>query len=119
MCCNRELNPRSIERIRETQLTNAMMTFALHGDVPVRDYADDKLIVRWLGIQWIGVPMPLRWWLWLRWENLPKMPGCGCIRWLKEKTQGRTRQAPGPRKATRARTQSLLPRVGQDFRSAG
>lgn len=39
--------------------------------------------VRWLGVLWVGVPMPLRAWLEMRghpgaWE----LPGCGCLAWL-------------------------------------
>jgi len=48
--------------------------------------------VRACGLRWMGVPAPVRWWLWLRhfrgeergrWAA--KFTGCGCIQWLKER----------------------------------
>lgn len=43
-----------------------------------------KNVVVWLGIQWRGVPKPIRWWAW--WRGLPltgPLDGCGCIRRLR------------------------------------
>lgn len=49
-------------------------------------YFDEGPYVRWLGLQWIGLPAPLRWFLFLfkRSHPMPSMfDGCGCLRWLK------------------------------------
>lgn len=52
---------------------------------PIEHVAHDGGIVRWLGVDWFGVPMPIR--LWRQWffEPSPEggYPGCGCIVWLK------------------------------------
>lgn len=53
---------------------------------PARTFAEDG-IVRWLGIEWYGVPMPVRWWLRLTHPKRPKIrgfSGCGCVKVLKD-----------------------------------
>jgi len=42
--------------------------------------------VRWLWVEWIGVPYPIRWWLARKGKvtDISKLPGCGCIRFLKD-----------------------------------
>jgi hypothetical protein len=41
--------------------------------------------VRWLGMVWIGVPAPLRWWWVEVWglELSGPLEGCGCVRRLR------------------------------------
>jgi len=47
-------------------------------------YPDRRGHIRWAGLVWIGVPMPIRWYLWVRFgTNTAELPGCGCVRWLK------------------------------------
>ncbi len=52
--------------------------------------------VRWAGLDWYGMPMPLRLALWIKliwtfghdapsWEQVNKLPGCGCIVALKDR----------------------------------
>ena len=44
---------------------------------------------RWLGLVWIGVPEPLRWWLTWTLKRSPRgLEGCGCIKPLKESKAG-------------------------------
>ncbi len=51
---------------------------------------DDEGVVRWLGLRWIGVPMPRRWllkrplrWWWGTAPVTQGIEGCGCILALK------------------------------------
>lgn len=40
--------------------------------------------VTWMGVRWIGLPLPLLPVLWAMLGRIPKaLPGCGCILWLK------------------------------------
>lgn len=51
-------------------------------------------VYRWRSVEWIGLPMPLRWKHWLKavWggnrlcpvEYAARFPGCGCIKPLKD-----------------------------------
>lgn len=52
---------------------------------PLRKHPDANGWIRWCGIRWIGLPLPVRLWLSLRfWDALyMDTPGCGCILWLK------------------------------------
>lgn len=50
--------------------------------------ADHRGIVRWWGIEWYGVPAPLRWRYGRRLveyagTEVRDLPGCGCVRALK------------------------------------
>lgn len=44
--------------------------------------------IKWLGIEWVGVPKPVRWWRWAFTHGHPHpgkdvmWPGCGCIGYL-------------------------------------
>lgn len=63
------------------------------GKCPKGKQADANGHVRWLGVKWMGIPKPVRWWNnrteKLRWDEVP---GCGCVVWLKRlalKVKGR------------------------------
>lgn len=48
-------------------------------------------LVRWLGVKWRGVPMPIRWVMRAVYRvPLRKWVGCGCLDWIKSHTE-RTR----------------------------
>lgn len=55
------------------------------GACPLGRYPDERGVIRWRGVQWLGVPMPVRLWLVLRGKlSRPEaMAGCGCVRALK------------------------------------
>ncbi len=36
-------------------------------------------------LQWYGLPMPLRWWIMLRYGVVRQYEGCGCLVWLKRR----------------------------------
>lgn len=38
-------------------------------------------------IAWYGLPMPLRWWIMLRYGIVRPYEGCGCLVWLKKRAQ--------------------------------
>ena len=45
---------------------------------------------RWLGVEWIGVPEPLRWVLTWQLGRLPRgLEGCGCVKVVKESWAGK------------------------------
>lgn len=48
-------------------------------------HPDRDGVVRWFGIRWIGAPAPVRWWAMLT-TKYPrgKVPGCGCVKVLKD-----------------------------------
>ena len=52
---------------------------------PLGKHPDANGWIRWLGVRWIGLPMPVRWWLSLvNWNRFYiDTPGCGCALWLK------------------------------------
>ncbi len=52
---------------------------------PQGRHPDARGRVRWLGLVWIGVPAPLRWWLHARGKisHPDALPGCGCVWALK------------------------------------
>jgi hypothetical protein len=45
-------------------------------------------LVSWLGLAWYGVPYPVR--FALRWRLKGKLPGCGCIKVIKDWTNKET-----------------------------
>jgi len=46
--------------------------------------ADANGHVRWLGMKWLGIPAPVRWWRnWRDETKWDQVPGCGCLVWLK------------------------------------
>lgn len=50
----------------------------------------EGLMVRWLWINWRGVPMPIRWVIHARRGVYPdQLPECGCIDWLKRWVESR------------------------------
>jgi hypothetical protein len=56
----------------------------VHGaPCPQARHPDRRGRVRWLGLVWMGVPAPRRWWLHARGRlsHPDALPGCGCI-WL-------------------------------------
>lgn len=61
---------------------------------PIGKHGPRLKYIRWLWVQWYGLPYPLRLLLWAVHEKHPKpweWPACGCIRWLKDRyTQWRT-----------------------------
>ena len=45
----------------------------------------DGRVVRWLGIEWLGCPKPVRWWWRIRYRMATvKLPACGCCRRARE-----------------------------------
>lgn len=68
------------------RISDAAMTLVLWGErARVRRYADRRGVVRWLGVEWYGVPYPLRIVLRILWRIPPRrLPGCGCIKPLKD-----------------------------------
>ena len=65
----------------------ALTTHARAVDCPKGRHPSDG-VVRWLGVKWYGVPFPIRWWLNRKQlvSNPDRLPGCGCIRFLKDLT---------------------------------
>lgn len=54
---------------------------------PVHRFDDAK--VRWAGVEWLGVPEPLRWLLTWQLKREPRnLDGCGCIKAVKESRIG-------------------------------
>ena len=50
----------------------------------------DKNTTRWLGMDWIGVPEPLRWILVWKLKRTPLgLDGCGCVNRVKESWAGK------------------------------
>lgn len=39
------------------------------------------ILFKWMGVYWLGMPAPVRWWNPTRWKS---DPGCGCILRLKQ-----------------------------------
>lgn len=53
---------------------------------PLGKHPDRRGVTRWAFLAWHGVPMPLRWWLWLRAPSHPRpstFGACGCVVALK------------------------------------
>lgn len=76
--------------------TAYVMAWAAGTDAAVGMWIDDVPCVRWLGVWWYGVPMPVRVAAWAamvwrmerdapEWEAMMMLPGCGCIVALKSK----------------------------------
>ena len=63
------------------------VTLLVGGECPRGRWPDKRGVVRWLGVEWYGVPMPLRWWLMLtgrsRAMDPEAWPMCGCMVRLK------------------------------------
>ena len=49
---------------------------------PIRRHPNENGVVRWLGIEWYGVPAPIRWRV--KKHLSGTLGGCGCIRRLKD-----------------------------------
>ena len=51
------------------------------GDCPRKRFPDKAGIVKWMGVKWMGVPMPIRLWLVLlgKVERPDDFTGCGCL----------------------------------------
>lgn len=66
--------------VRNDAMTGAAMTLAGYPRVP------DDGVIRWAGFDWYGVPYPLRLKLWQRGKitHPKKLPGCGCLKILKD-----------------------------------
>lgn len=61
------------------------------GACPKRKHPDETGKARWLGVAWIGVPAPIRWWLRLTHPKHPRSRswrGCGCVAFLKRLAGG-------------------------------
>ena len=85
MCGCRGSN-RNIVRLAPNDITDAVMTLVLWGESAYvkTSYADRRGVVRWLGVDWYGVPYPLRVVAWILWRIRPRdLPGCGCVVALK------------------------------------
>lgn len=57
------------------------------GMCPLNRFPDRENIVRWLGVRWYGVPMPIRLWAWATHPKHPRpgtFSGCGCVKVLKD-----------------------------------
>lgn len=64
---------------KDSEITRLAMRLAGSSASP-----DGSGLVRWLGVLWRGVPMPLRIWLAYRHGFAPDVwPGCGCLDALK------------------------------------
>lgn len=51
---------------------------------------DSHGAIRWWGVEWIGVPEPLRWVLTWKLKRSPRnLDGCGCIKAVKESWVGK------------------------------
>ena len=62
------------------------LTHRLAGHCPRGRFPDAAGRIRWAGVTWSGVPMPLRLWWMLRTGravDVGEWPGCGCVRPLK------------------------------------
>ena len=56
---------------------------------PIGRHPDAAGRVRWLGVEWLGVPEPLRWLLTWQLKREPRnLDGCGCIKAVKESRIG-------------------------------
>lgn len=50
---------------------------------------DQAGVVRWMGVEWVGVPEPLRWVLTWQLKRVPRnLEGCGCIKAIKQSKIG-------------------------------
>lgn len=61
------------------------------GECPIGRHSNKAMVVRWLGIDWWGVPCPLRIRMWAVTLGQKKpwhLPGCGCSVWLKSRFPG-------------------------------
>lgn len=59
---------------------------ALSRPCPRGRHPDRQNVVRWMGVRWYGVPMPLRIWLRIAHPRHPRIfrwDGCGCVVVLK------------------------------------
>ena len=67
---------------------SAVTTIAMTtGSCPAGRFDGTK--VRWMGVEWLGVPEPLRWPLTWQLKRLPRnLDGCGCIKAVKESRLG-------------------------------
>lgn len=95
---------------------------ALSRPCPERHHPDDAGVLEWRGVEWYGVPMPVRLVLSRRWAVrllglrgvYRDLPGCGCIRVLKDAWMAAMaavrRSGPGVGKA---------PRIGRKRRMGG
>ena len=50
-----------------------------------RPAAHDGWAIKQRGFAWYGLPMPLRWWIMLRYGIVREYQGCGCLVWLKNR----------------------------------
>ncbi len=67
---------------------SAVMTIAMTTD-PCPAGRFDGTRVRWAGVEWLGVPEPLRWLLTWQLKREPRnLDGCGCIKAVKESQIG-------------------------------
>lgn len=66
--------------VRDDVMTGAAMALSGFPRTPAGG------IVRWAGVDWYGVPYPLRLLLWKRGKitHPSRLPGCGCIRSVKD-----------------------------------
>lgn len=51
-----------------------------------RGYFDEGMHITWCGVRWIGLPWPMRVFLWTVKRTHPPIKswsGCGCLAWLK------------------------------------
>lgn len=62
-----------------------LTTHARAVDCPKGRHPKDG-VVKWALLGWYGVPFPIRWWLKRKQlvSNPDRLPGCGCIRVLKD-----------------------------------
>jgi hypothetical protein len=52
---------------------------------PAGRFPDKDGVIKWAGVKWYGLPEPLRWWAVLRIGKQREWPGCGCVKWLKDR----------------------------------
>ena len=75
--------------VRCTINGNAVIDIVSGGKCPIDRWPDYLGTTTWMGIQWIGVPEPLRWRLTWQLGRVPRnLAGCGCIKAVKESRLG-------------------------------
>jgi len=85
MCC---VCPDYAHEVGVCGLSQRPVAMHIRGQLPCHagSHPNEAGVVVWCGVRWIGVPMPVRLWLWVVSPKHPKpsaFGGCGCILFLK------------------------------------
>jgi len=91
LACKAYDGPESERAEAQSQIADGSVIVPLRVKTQVRPRKKScgDLVVRWLGLRWLGRPWPLRW-TWDRdlcWPVYIPAPGCGCILRLKQLTE--------------------------------